>query len=283
MQTIAVLMTCHNRRDKTLACLEALFANHVPEGYAIKVFLVDDGSTDGTGAAVAGIYPDVKVIQGDGNLYWNGGMRVAFASAMNLGFDFYLWLNDDTFLFADAVRNMLETYVNVSGNDQRGSIIVGSTCDAITGLLTYGGEVHFSRWKRLALKQVQPGTKPVPCHTMNGNFVLIPAVVAARLGNLGAAFMHAMGDTDYGLRAIEAGINLWLAPGYIGMCGHNSQTNTYHDKSLSLAKRFTKILDVKGLPIGPWYAFTTRHGGFLWPLYFMWPYAKVAFSGLLNK
>jgi len=276
-------MTCHNRRDKSLACLASLFKCDAVPDTALEVFLVDDGSIDGTSSTVSMHYPEVHLIAGDGNLYWNGGMRMAFAAAMAKGFDFYLWLNDDTFPCADAIQNMLDTHASVSKNGQLDSIVVGSTRDAITGQLTYGGEVHVSSWKPLALGHVQPGNNPLPCDTMNGNFVLVPSAAAERLGNLESGFSHAMGDTDYGLRATAANIQLWVAPGYIGTCGHNAKTNTYQDKSLSLKTRFRKILDVKGLPAGPWYVFTKRHGGILWPLYFVWPYLKVIGNGILAR
>lgn len=47
---IAVLMTCHNRRALTVRCLESLAAQ--PGFTASALFLVDDGSSDGTGDAV---------------------------------------------------------------------------------------------------------------------------------------------------------------------------------------------------------------------------------------
>ena len=77
--TIAVLLTCFNRRAKTLAALEALFKQDgAGTTFALNVFLVDDGSSDGTGDAVRGAFPQVHVIDGTGDLYWNGGMRRAF-------------------------------------------------------------------------------------------------------------------------------------------------------------------------------------------------------------
>ncbi len=63
---IAVLLTCHNRRAETLRCLEALLAQDA--GASLRVFLVDDGSTDGTGEAVRVSFPQVNVVQGDGSL-----------------------------------------------------------------------------------------------------------------------------------------------------------------------------------------------------------------------
>ena len=43
---LAVLMTCHNRRQKTLACLAALQRQELPPNIVLKVYLVDDGSTN---------------------------------------------------------------------------------------------------------------------------------------------------------------------------------------------------------------------------------------------
>lgn len=69
MQTIAVLLTVFNRKDKTLKCLQHLF-NQLPiEGYSIDVYLTDDGCTDGTPEAVKEQYPQVNIIHGDGNLF----------------------------------------------------------------------------------------------------------------------------------------------------------------------------------------------------------------------
>ena len=48
---ISVLMTCHNRRELTLKCLGLLLSQI---GEDARVYLVDDGSTDGTAVAVAG-------------------------------------------------------------------------------------------------------------------------------------------------------------------------------------------------------------------------------------
>src|SRR5580658_7643570 len=100
LHEIAVLMTSFNRREVTLKSLDSLFRQQKAEGIRFAVFLVDDGSTDGTGGAVKSLFPQVKVLQGNGALFWNGGMRVAFAAAVQESFDAYLFLNDDTTLYS---------------------------------------------------------------------------------------------------------------------------------------------------------------------------------------
>ena len=81
---IAILMTCHNRRETTLRCLESLaLEKRVGVGqWKIDVFLVDDGSTDGTDEAVKATFPKVNVIRGTGNLYWAKGMELAWKTCL---------------------------------------------------------------------------------------------------------------------------------------------------------------------------------------------------------
>lgn len=136
-KTIAVLLTVHNRREKTLNCLQNLFSQKMPEGYEIKVYLTDDGCTDGTLEAVSKVFPQVHIIKGDGNLFWNRGMWTAWNAAVRDNrYNFYLWLNDDTYTYPE----MLESLINVSESKGNRAIIVGSTVDTQKrNTHTYGG------------------------------------------------------------------------------------------------------------------------------------------------
>ena len=273
---IAALITCHNRKKQTLACLDALFENTLPEGFFLDVYLVDDGSSDGTDAAVREQFTNVEILHGDGNLYWNRGMHLAFARAMGIGFDCYLWLNDDTVLYPTAIKSLVRTWQEKQGNGGRGDIVVGSTQDPHTGALTYGGMVANGRllpYRSL----VEPQSIPIECQTMNGNCVLVSHAVAQVVGNLEPRFVHAMGDVDYGLRAKQAGFNLWIAPYFVGTCCKNSINGTYKDQALPLRIRWQKMMQPNGLPPASWLLFTYRHGGILWPAFFVWPYLRVLF------
>lgn len=283
MTKVAVLITCHNRKAKTLACLNALFQNTLSEGFSLDVFLVDDGSTDGTEQAVRERYPQVTVIKGDGNLFWNGGMRVAFDAAIDKGFDYYLWLNDDTLLYPTALKSLLSTSVQLTTSVNKGVIVVGSTHDEVSGRLSYGGVVRPSKWRPTAFKLIAPSETPVQCEAMNGNCVLIPHEVASAIGGMEPAFAHAMGDLDYGLRANYAGFSSWVMPSYVGTCSNNPATGSFNDASLPVSIRLKKMLSPKGLPLNSWRVFTQRHAGLLWPLYWLWPYARVVISGVFKK
>jgi len=278
--TLAVLLTCFNRREKTLETLRSLEKQSARTQRKPHVILVDDGSRDGTAEAVLAEFPATELIRGSGSLYWNGGMRVAFGRAQELGFDYYLLLNDDTVLAPECLDTLLETSQKLARQGIT-AIVAASTCDPVTGKRTYGGARRLQRWNGLQFLRLEPlPDREQRCDTMNGNCVLIPALVAERLGNLEAAFSQQFGDYDYGFRATRAGLAVYIAPGYLGACTNNPVTGTWRDTSAPFRVRWKHMMSAKGLPFGEWFLFSRRHCGYLWPFYFLSPYVKVLLASM---
>jgi GT2 family glycosyltransferase len=280
---IAVLLACHNRRAKTLECLDRVAGSTLPAGVSTHIVLTDDGSTDGTREAVLERYPEATVLAGDGSLFWNGAMRRAYGAALARGYDAYLWLNDDTMIDPRTIARLIEALRDREAIFGQPAVIVGSTRDPETGQLTYGGVVRPHRFRPFAFEMVEPATRPVECESMWGNCVLIPHSIARVVGNLDAGFSHSIGDVDYGLRVRAAGFRIWVMPGFAGTCSVNSIAGTYQDPKMPLGKRLRRMLQPKGLPIRPWRVFTRRHGGPLWPVYFLWPYFRVIASSIVRR
>lgn len=276
---VAAVMTCFNRKDQTLACLSALDRQReevMTAGLAEQVvaYVVDDGSSDGTGDAVAEAHPDAEVLRGDGTLYWNGGMRRALAVAFAQDYDYYLWLNDDTTLDAGALRRLLETAEGLDRAGQGCALVVGSTRDPVSGVVTYGG--RHRPWPRRRTRFVvaePPAAQPAPVETMNGNIVLVPRAVVQRIGNIDPAFRQKWGDQDYGLRARAAGCSVWIAPGTFGTCARNPDP-VYGRKPLLTELRSS--WDVKAFAPVPWFTFARRWAGPAWPVYWLSPYLHEA-------
>ena len=272
--TISALLTCHNRREQTLVCLESLRGNAIP-GVTVDVHLVDDASNDGTAEAVAAAYPEVEISRGSGDLFWGGGMRLAFTRAVPARPDHVLWLNDDVVLDPDALERLLTTYATLCAGRKPLSVVVGSTRDPQTGATTYGGVRRTSRLRRMAFALVAPTDTPQACDTMNGNVVLIPRSVYSVVGNMDERFTHGGGDTDYGLRARSAGCQVYLAPGHVGICSVNPRAGTFRDETLSRRERLRLVASPKGLPVSEWAALCRRHGGPLWPALALSPYVRI--------
>ena len=78
MLKVLGLMTCFNRKEKTLRALENLIQGN-PE-IEFSFIVVDDASTDGTAQALNQI-ESMMLISGNGSLFYSGGMRLAITEA----------------------------------------------------------------------------------------------------------------------------------------------------------------------------------------------------------
>jgi GT2 family glycosyltransferase len=268
MTRIAVLMTCHNRRQITLACLEALHRQKT--NLQLDVYLLDDGSSDGTAEAVAAAYPRVRLRKGDGSFFWCGGMRRLWTEAVKDDYDYYLWLNDDTILDPYACETLLKT----AENEAVGGIVVGTVRDPETGKPSFGGVIRSSWWHPFRYRLVFPNGGSRRCDTMNGNCVLVSRGAAQRLGNLDGAFQHSLGDFDYGLRATANHLPVVAAPGTVGTCPRGETRQAWRDAALPWRQRWAAVTGPKGLPPGQMLIYARRHGGLLWPVFWIMPYLR---------
>lgn len=119
------------------------------------------------------LYPKVHIINGNGNLFWNRGMHTAWEEAAKNHYDFYLWLNDDTFVYSNMLTSLLQA-AKEKGNE---AIIVGATQSIDHQTTTYGGRLENGEIPK-------PNGELVSIHHFNGNIVLIPHYVYDKIGNL---------------------------------------------------------------------------------------------------
>lgn len=247
--SIAVLMACFNRKDITRKCLSLLFSQQLPEGFELKVFVCDDRSTDGTGEMIELEFPQVEVVQGNGKLYWGGGMRKAWELAKNHGnFDFFLWLNDDTLLYPDGLKQVWEDYLRVEPN----SIIVGTCAQPGTRDFTYGG--HGMPYP------IYPNGMPQKLTFMNGNVVLIPKIIEEKIGGISPAYTQNLGDYDYSLRAQAAGFLCYTSSDFVAECAQNTRPH-WSDNDLPFMERWRLVWDIKGLAFDEYIFYKKYHYG----------------------
>jgi GT2 family glycosyltransferase len=267
--TVSVLMACHNRKNLTLKCLESLYAAK-PENWALRVYLVDDGSNDGTSEAVQRFNPNIKITTGPGTWYWAHSMYQAEIS-IDQTYDAILWLNDDTELFSNSlekVSDLVEIYPD--------SILVGQFREKSGLNLSYGGFKKYDRHP-FHFKHFFASDQPKIADTFNGNFVLIPKKVSEILGPIDGKFAHAYADIDYGLRATKMQILNVVIPGFLGIC-ENHEPEMLKNLFVSLRN----LGKEKNLPIKSQIRFLLRHGNYLWPIYFFSPYISTIKKALRN-
>jgi len=107
MNKLTIILPVHNRRYFTEKCLICLQKQTVPD---FEVVVVDDGSTDGTRGMLETDFPDVVRLEGDGSLWWTGGINMGVKYALESGADLIVTLNNDVILKVDYIERMLSAH-----------------------------------------------------------------------------------------------------------------------------------------------------------------------------
>lgn len=243
---IAAIMTCHDRKQKTLACLDSLF-KIAPE---VDVYLTDDGCTDRTPEEVHTKYPKVNIIKGNGNLFWSRGMFTAWSEAIKGEYDYYLWLNDDIELYPNFMAELMEC--NDIANKK--AVIVGLIKDIKTGAILYGGTDATG-------KLVQESETPQLINNMNGNVVLVPKCVVDEIGIIDPRYWHDIGDVDYGMTARKAGIFVLSTRKAVADGYSNGKLIRIRKWGTTIGKRFRRLYSPLGANPNIHFYFFKKHKG----------------------
>lgn len=230
---IAILLTCFNREAKTSACLRSLlraYDNFTRTHSAdMAIFLVDDGCTDGTVRAAQNICSEAElhIIPGNGHLYWAGGMRTAWREAIayekqkGRPWDFFLLLNDDTYLWSDALDTLWQTHLYCMEHFSKPGIYSGITCqEGNPDVITYSGDVFETgakgKWHRLG-----PADTPQMVDQCNANILMVPREIVDSVGIFYKGYIHGAADQDYCMQVRKAGFPALITASIAGECEYD--------------------------------------------------------------
>lgn len=255
---IVIILTCFNRRLGTIRCIQSLCRQST---YIDKSFVVvDDGSGDNTPEYLRKFADDwsldLTILNGDGKLYYSGGMRKGMNYVLHSDtyFDYVMLVNDDV----DFYPNVFDVLLSESQH-YRQAVIVGATCDE-AGVQTYGG-IRYEKNNSIKYQMVKVDELDLRCDTFNANCVLIPYGVFKNVDIIDEKFRHSLGDFDYGLQISKDGTGIYSTKHFIGKCNRNSVVNTWLDNTLPISRRLKLKEQVKGAPFAPWFYFLKKNWG----------------------
>ena len=212
--TVHVIIPVHNRLDFTRACLASLREQSWRD---FSLTVVDDGSTDGTHAALAEGFPEVSLLWGDGDLWWTGAMNRALERVLpRAGHgDHILALNNDTALPPDYLDTMLDL------SRRHPHALIGSVAvswDDHERIVDGGARIDWRTTRSVSPAQgltwsqaVEHLGEAVPVSVLSGRGTLIPVEAFRRVGLYDQKRLpHYGADWEFSRRAQRAGFELLM-------------------------------------------------------------------------
>ena len=104
---LAVIIINWNNAGDTIACIRNVSSWQTVES---SIWVVDNNSGDGSGAAIGQAYPEISLIRSKTNLGFSGANNVAIRRAIELGHDEILLLNNDAKISESNITGLLKAF-----------------------------------------------------------------------------------------------------------------------------------------------------------------------------
>lgn len=205
---VAIVTPIHNGLRHTVAFLESVRRNDYKNK---KVIIIDDGSTDKSSDIIRSKFPEVIVLEGNGNLWWSGATNKGVREALRIGVDFIYTVNNDVVLDSRCIGKSVECAIMSKRS------IIGSKVNYIddpSKVWFYGAKFD-EETGDISLIHGQDHDFKIAAESemLTGMGMLIPVEVFKEVGLFDQRLLpQYFADSDLSLRAKEVGYKLVMCP-----------------------------------------------------------------------
>ena len=226
MLDVAVVVVSWNVRDYLAECLSTVYADFRQSGLRGDVWVVDNGSTDGTLDLLANIFPHTHVIANQQNVGFgaanNQGMEAAAAAAPR----HYFLLNPDTLVRPGAMGHLVDCLDNCpeagmagarlvyrDGRFQHSAFSFPGITQILFDLWSLPGRFYDSRLNgRYSRRLYQQDGTPFSVDHPLGAAMMVRRDVAEKTGGFDESFHMYCEEIDWSWRIREAGWSIYTVP-----------------------------------------------------------------------
>jgi hypothetical protein len=202
----------YDGREMTLQTLASLLAGDYP---TLDLLVVDNGSTDGSDAAVAERFPAVRRRRTETNLGISGGLNLGFRVGLAEAYDYLVAMNNDL----EVAPDLMSELVRLAEARPRAGV-VGPKCYFYHGdrnrLWSAGGELRFREavTRERGMGEADEGQfdREQSVGYVNGALMLIRRQALLDVGLWDPVYQVSVEDADFCARAKRAGWECWYAP-----------------------------------------------------------------------
>jgi hypothetical protein len=224
---VCILVLNWNGADDTLGCLTSLQELSYDKYEAV---VIDNGSDDDSVSRIKQAFPKNHMIELESNLLYGGGNNVGLKWAAEQGFDFVVFLNNDTTVEPDFLEPLLSAF---NKNEQVGISAPLMCYSANPDKVWYGGG-KVNLWTgTIAHYHIRDSVNSIDLITQKTEYItgcclMMPVSVAKEFGGFNPAFKMYGEDVDLSLRCTGAGYELIFVP----------QSRIYHKVSASVGGEY---------------------------------------------
>ncbi len=255
MPRFHIIIPAHNRVHITLCCLGQL-ATQTYRNFS--VYVIDDGSTDGTSERCHDEYGDkldLQILQGDGNLWWTGATHLGIETALQVASDddCIVMMNDDVTFNPDFLAKAHHIYLKHSDYLFTPLVVDDRDHDTIckSGAIMKSWPLAVSyrplEGRKLSERASFPEMTDVDFLRAQATFV--PVRVVRDIGNVEAKLLpHYHADGEYAYRAKRAGYRVVIHRDFhlYHTVVATGSFNAFHAR-LSLRDFWRSLFDIKSV------------------------------------
>lgn len=228
MTKTGIIILNWNRQHDTIECLKSLDRLRLPSEHELKIYVVDNGSTDESVKSFSKLTsPSFSLIENQANLGYVGGNNVGIVTALSEGCDWVVVLNNDTLVD----RNLLVNFAKLIKDNPKIDIVSPKIYFApgfefhkdrypksLLGRVIWyaGGKVDWNNCygQNLGVDDVDRGQFDRECEIdfATGTCLVINKSVFKKIGLFEAKYYLYFEDVDFCLRAKRAGFKIIYTP-----------------------------------------------------------------------
>lgn len=209
-ERVVAVIPIHNGSDETLALLQSIAVSDTPN---LEIIIVDDGSTDGSVAAIAERFPAVTILAGNGELWWAGATNLGIREALRRGANYILTINNDNAVDSGFLRPLLDVVRSEKSSIVTSKLISLSEPEYIC---SFGGSIDWLRGEirdRTNVRDRLDFSNTARADWVHASSTMYPSAVFRKIGFFdNDNFPQYHGDADFSLRAAKAGYSLLVEP-----------------------------------------------------------------------
>jgi hypothetical protein len=191
----------------TRACLASIRGLHYAN---YETLLVDNGSPDQSGTAIARQFPEVSLLTLAENRGFAGGCNAAIDYGLEHGAQWIWLLNNDTKVAVDSLELLMAAAVTRADAGALGAVV---RTGAGEHFATSGpGQIDFVRAKTYLRRRIPEGQQPVEAEWLSGSNLLLNVEALRRVGRFDEDYFLYFEDTDLCYRLRRHGWKCMLVP-----------------------------------------------------------------------